>query len=67
MNSLNIKIIYRFLGLTAILNGFFMFIAVLFSMYHHEEAKFGILNAGIVTVFLGLLLYFFNTPRIRQC
>ena len=62
MSSLNIKIIYRFLGLTAILNGFFMLIAVPFSMYHQEDAKFGILNAGIITISLGLLLYFFNKP-----
>ncbi len=62
MRSLNLKIIYRFLGLTAILNGVFMFIAVPFSIYHQEDAKYGILNAGIVTVFLGLLLYFFNKP-----
>ena len=39
-----------------------MFIAVPFSMYHQEEAQMGILNAGIVTVFVGLLLYFFNKP-----
>jgi trk system potassium uptake protein TrkH len=63
MGSLNIKIIYQFLGLTAILNGVFMFIAVPFSMYHNEEAQFGILNAGIITVSLGLILYFFNKPK----
>lgn len=62
MGALNFKIIYRFLGLTAILNGVFMFIAVPFSIYHQEAAKFGILNAGIITVSIGLLLYFFNKP-----
>ena len=62
MGSLNIKIIYRFLGLTAILNGVFMLIAVPFSMYHQEDAKFGVLNAGIITISIGLLLYFFNKP-----
>jgi trk system potassium uptake protein len=62
MGSLNLKIIYRFLGLTAILNGVFMFIAVPFSLYHQEDAKFGILNAGIITVSIGLILYFFNKP-----
>jgi len=62
MRSLNLKIIYRFLGITAILNGIFMFIALPFSIYHQEEAKFGILNAGIITVSVGLLLYFFNKP-----
>ena len=62
MSSLNTKIIFRFLGITAILNGFFMFIAAPFSMYHNEIAKWGILNAGIVTVIIGLLLYFLNKP-----
>mgnify|MGYP000359285947 CR=1 FL=1 len=62
MGNLNFKIIYRFLGLTAVLNGFFMFIAAPFSMYHNEPAQTGILMAGIVTVFLGLLMYFFNKP-----
>jgi trk system potassium uptake protein TrkH len=62
MSALNIKIIYRFLGLTAILNGVFMLIAVPFSIYHQEAAKFGILNAGIITISIGLLLYFFNKP-----
>ncbi len=62
MGSLNLKIIYRFLGLTAVLNGVFMFIAVPFSLYHNETVKWGILNAGIITVFIGLLLYFFNKP-----
>ena len=55
MGSLNLKIIFRFLGLTAVLNGVFMFIAIPFSMYHQEVAQMGILNAGIVTVFIGLI------------
>ncbi|WP_369047929.1 TrkH family potassium uptake protein [Tenacibaculum sp. UWU-22] len=63
MNLLNLKIIYRFLGITAILNGLFMFIAVPFSIYHQENAKWGILNAGIITVFSGALLYFLNKPK----
>jgi trk system potassium uptake protein TrkH len=66
MGSLNLKIIYQFLGLTAILNGVFMFIAVPFSLYHEEDAVFGILNAGIITVFLGLILYFFNKPKSKN-
>ena len=62
MGSLNIKIIYRFLGITAILNGLFMFLAVPFSMYHNEPEKWGILNAGIITISIGILLYFLNKP-----
>ena len=63
MGNLNTKIIFRFLGITAVLNGFFMFIAFPFSVYHEEAAKWGILNAGFVTVTIGLLLYFFNKPK----
>lgn len=63
MGTLNTKIIFRFLGITAVLNGLFMFIAFPFSVYHEEAAKWGILNAGFVTVTIGLLLYFFNKPK----
>ncbi|MEE9408767.1 MAG: potassium transporter TrkG [Polaribacter sp.] len=62
MGFLNTKIIFRFLGITAILNGLFMFIAFPLSLFHDEVARWGILNAGIITVFIGLLLYFFNKP-----
>ena len=40
-----------------------MFIAFPFSVYHQEAERWGILNAGIITVFIGLLLYFFNKPK----
>lgn len=63
MSSLNLKIIYRFLGLIAILNGAFMFIAAPFSIYYKEEAKWGILNAGTITILIGVLLYLFNKPK----
>ena len=63
MSTLNTKIIFRFLGITAILNGCFMFIAYPFSVYHNEDAKWGILAAGAVTVIIGLLLYFLNKPK----
>jgi trk system potassium uptake protein TrkH len=62
MNSLNLKIIYRFLGLTAVLNGVFMLLAVPFSIYHQENTIFGILNAGIISISIGLLLFFLNKP-----
>lgn len=63
MGSLNTKIVYRFLGITAILNGLFMFIAFPFSWYYNEAEKWGILNAGVITVFIGILLYFLNKPK----
>ena len=63
MVALNLKIIYRFLGITAILNGLFMFIAFPFSYFNDESQANGILNAGIITVFIGLILFFFNKPE----
>lgn len=63
MQRLNLKIIYRFLGITAILNGVFMFIAFPFSMYHQEDAQSGILAAGVVTVLIGALLFLLNKPK----
>ncbi|WP_439127564.1 TrkH family potassium uptake protein [Polaribacter sp.] len=62
MGTINTKIIYRFLGITAILNGLFMFLAVPFSIFNDEPEKWGILNAGIITVFIGIILYFANKP-----
>ena len=40
-----------------------MFIAYPFSVYHNENAKWGILGAGIITVIIGLLLYALNKPK----
>ncbi|MFY7671343.1 TrkH family potassium uptake protein [Tenacibaculum sp. MEBiC06402] len=62
MENLNLKLIFRFSGITAVLNGIFMWLAIPFSLYFDEEATLGILNAGIITIFIGLLLYFFNKP-----
>ncbi|MGK0413616.1 MAG: trk system potassium uptake protein TrkH [Polaribacter sp.] len=63
MGVINLKIIYRFLGITAILNGCFMFIAFPFSFFNDEPEASGILNAGVITTFIGLLLFFFNKPN----
>jgi trk system potassium uptake protein TrkH len=60
MKQLNIKIILSFLGLTSIFNGFFMLVAVPFSMYFNEPEQWGILKAGIATVLIGITLWFFN-------
>jgi trk system potassium uptake protein TrkH len=60
MKSLNFKIIVSFLGLTSMLNGLFMLIAVPFSMYNNEPEKWGILQAGLLTIVVGFLLWFFN-------
>ncbi|CAM1334959.1 TrkH family potassium uptake protein [Tenacibaculum aestuariivivum] len=66
MENLNFKIIYRFLGITAILNGLFMWFSLPFSFYYNETCKWGILNAGIITTAIGLILYFFNKPNNKK-
>ena len=60
MKQLNYKIIISLLGLTSVLNGFFMLLAVPFSIYHHEPEKWGILFAGLTTILLGFILWFFT-------
>jgi len=60
MKYLNIKIIISFLGLTSMLNGLFMLLAVPFSGYNNEPEQWGILKAGIATIIIGFLLWFFN-------
>jgi len=68
MKHLNIKIIISFLGLTSILNGFFMFLSAPFSWYHNEPALKGILLAGFLTVILGFIMWYFtrNAPKNLQ-
>ena len=60
MKGINFKIIISFLGLTSMLNGLFMLFAVPFSLYHNEPEQWGILQAGITTIIIGFLLWFFN-------
>ncbi|MBE0424531.1 MAG: TrkH family potassium uptake protein, partial [Lutibacter sp.] len=60
MKNLNIQIIISFLGLTSMLNGVVMLFAVPFSIYYGEFEKWGIFYAGVTTIAIGFLLWFFN-------
>ena len=42
------------------LNGVFMLLAIPFSLYHKEDAASGILTAGLVTIFIGFIMWFTN-------
>jgi len=68
MKGINFKIIISFLGLTSMLNGVFMLIAYPFSNYHNETEQWGILKAGITTILIGFLCWFFNrnAPKSLQ-
>jgi trk system potassium uptake protein TrkH len=60
MKYLNIKIVISFLGLTSIMNGFFMLLSAPFSWYHNEDALGGILLAGLLTIILGGSMWYFT-------
>ncbi|MCK5815894.1 MAG: TrkH family potassium uptake protein, partial [Flavobacteriaceae bacterium] len=60
MKTFNFQIIISFLGLTSMLNGLFMLIAYPFSLYHNEDAQWGILAAGLTTITLGFYMWFSN-------
>ena len=59
MKKLNLKVIISVLGLTSMLNGFFMFLAIPFSIYY-KESYWEILTSGIITLLMGFLLWVFN-------
>lgn len=42
------------------LNGLFMILAFPFAIYYQENAKWGILSAGLITIIVGFLMWFFN-------
>ena len=61
MRNFNFKIIFRLLGITALLNGFFMFLALPFHLYYEEYATIkGAVLAGVTTTFLGLIFILFS-------
>jgi len=66
MKQLNIKIIASFLGLSSLLNGIFMLLAFPFSSYHNEPEQWGILQAGLTTIGIGLVLWFFNRNPVKN-
>ncbi len=66
MENLNFKLIGRFLGLTAILNGLFMWLTIPVSLFFKEDTFMGVLNAGAITITSGVLLFFFNKPTIKK-
>ncbi len=60
MKKLNLKIVLSFLGLTSMMNGLFMLLAFPFSAYYDEPERWGILQAGIVTLIIGFICWIFN-------
>ena len=66
MKKFNYQIILSFLGLTSMVNGAFMLLAFPFSYYYQESIKYSILSAGLITIVLGFILWFFNKNAIKN-
>ena len=66
MKQLNIPIILSFLGLTSILNGFFMLIAAPVSYFHGEEETTAIFFAGLTTILFGVILWYFTRKASKN-
>lgn len=54
----NTRLIISFLGLTAMLNGLFMWLALPFSFYFEDGTVLGIFSSGILTILLGFSMWF---------
>ena len=60
MKYINYKIIISFLGLTSIMNGLFMWATIPVSIYYKEHEGWQIFWAGLTTLLLGFLMWFFT-------
>lgn len=66
MKGLNFKIIASFLGLTSMMNGFFMLLSEPFTWCDYAKSGYGILYAGLITITIGFLLWFFNRKASKE-
>ncbi|MGY6649086.1 TrkH family potassium uptake protein [Wenyingzhuangia sp. IMCC45574] len=60
MKGINFKIIASFMGLTSMMNGFFMLLTEPVAWFYSEEVCSGIFYAGLLTISVGFVLWFFN-------
>ena len=58
VKKLNFKIIFQMMGFLLIFNGLFMLLASAVSFYFKDGATQGIVTAGLVTIFTGILFRF---------
>ena len=60
MKLFNFKLILSFLGISSILNSFFMLLAVPISFYYNEDIVANLFMASATTFAIGFSLWFFN-------
>lgn len=56
--GINVKVIIKVIGFLLVIEGFFMFAGLPFSLYYGEEESLSILYAGLITILTGGLLWF---------
>lgn len=66
MNKFNIKIILQMMGILLLFNGGFMLFSAIVSWYYEDGALQGILFAGILTIFIGILMQIFSKGFEKQ-
>ena len=64
--KLNYKIIFHLMGLLLLVNGGFMFLATLVSFYYKDGVGVQMLEAGIITVFLGGVIMFATRNKRKE-
>lgn len=57
-SKINFSIIFKIIGILLIIEGFFIFLCLPFSIYYGSEDFYPILNSGLITVCVGLFLWF---------
>jgi trk system potassium uptake protein TrkH len=57
---MNLKIIFRIIGFLLMLTGFFMMLGIPFSIYYNSDDISALLQSGIFTSAVGLIIWFFT-------
>ena len=64
--KLNFKIIFHLIGLLIMVNGGFMLLATLVSFYYKDGVEKEMLEAGLVTLLLGIILMLLTRNRRKE-
>ena len=57
--DINFKLVLRIIGFLLMIEGFFMFLAIPFSLFYHEASYLSLLYSGLITSGIGSSFFFF--------
>ncbi|PKP34794.1 MAG: hypothetical protein CVU00_05180 [Bacteroidetes bacterium HGW-Bacteroidetes-17] len=55
--DINFKLVLKMIGFLLIIEGFFMFLGILFSLYYHETSYLALLYSGLITSAVGAIFF----------